>query len=164
MAEECRYYYYDSGYSCALRRQKEGYSSIDSDTVHRYCWGYHYEECPRYKSEHGGGGGCYLTSACVEAKGLSDDCHELTVLRNFRDGYMRSLPNGAADICEYYHVAPLIVEKIKLLPNAGEIFEKIYNELVEPCVALIDSNKNEEAYVSYRNYTKMLQKRYMEGV
>ena len=43
MAEECRYYYYDNGYSCALKREKEGSSSIDSDIVHRYCWGYHYE-------------------------------------------------------------------------------------------------------------------------
>lgn len=50
MADECRYYYYDSGYSCMLKREKEGSSSIDSDTVHRYCWGYHYEECPRYKA------------------------------------------------------------------------------------------------------------------
>ena len=49
MADECFYYYYDSGYSCALKREKEGNSSIDSDIVHRYCWGYHYEDCPMYK-------------------------------------------------------------------------------------------------------------------
>ena len=163
MAEECRYYYYDHGYSCVLKREKEGYSSIDSDTVHRYCWGYHYEECPRYKAEHSSGG-CFLTSACVEAKGLPDDCYELSTLRTFRDGFMRNSPTGASDICEYYHIAPLIVEKIKRLPNALEVFEEIYNELVIPCVKLIEADKNEEAYISYRNYTKMLQKKYIIGV
>ena len=162
MADECKYYYYDSGYSCELKREKEGSSSIDSDTVHKYCWGYHYEECPRYKAAQSTG--CFLTSACVEAKGLSDDCHELTTLRRFRDGYMRSIPEGAADICEYYHTAPLIVEKIRQLPDAAEVFEKLYHELVVPCVALIESGKNEEAYASYRSYTKMLQKKYLEGV
>lgn len=163
MAEECKYYYYDSGYSCALKREKEGNSSIDSDTVHRYCWGYHYEECPRYKAGQSSGG-CYLTSACVEAKGLPDDCYELSVLRRFRDGYMRSKSGGDADICEYYHIAPVIVEKIKQLPNALEVFETIYNELIIPCINLIKADKNEEAYTAYRNYTKILQKKYIEGV
>lgn len=158
-ADECSYYYYDSGYCCALKKEKEGRSSIDSDTVHRYCWGYHYNDCPRYK-ERNGSGGCFLTSACTEARGLPDDCEELTVLRAFRDGYMKSLPQGQADICEYYHTAPAIVEKIHALPNTTEIFDKIYVELVLPCVALIHDDKNEEAYTKYRDYVKLLQRLY----
>ena len=159
MAEECKFYYYDNGYSCSLKREKEGNSSIDGDTVHRYCWGYHYEECPRYKAQSSSGG-CFLTSACVEAKGLADDCRELTVLRTFRDTYLKNSEHGPADICEYYHTAPAIVEKIKKLPNAVEIFEQIYNDLVVPCVALIDNNNNEEAYHKYKNYVKTLQSQY----
>lgn len=156
MAEECKYYYYDSGYSCALKRQKEGSSSIDSDTVHRYCWGYHYEECPRYKSEQSSGG-CFLTSACVEARGLPDDCYELMVLRAFRDGYMQTLPNGQGEICEYYHTAPIIVAKIRTMPNANELFDQIYSELVLPCVELIENGQNDAAYLRYKKYTKELQ-------
>ena len=159
MAEECAYYYYESGYCCALKREQEWSASIDHDTVKRYCWGYHYADCPRYKAKHSSGG-CYLTSACVEAKGLADDCRELTVLRNFRDTYMKSTDVGCEDICEYYHTAPTIVDKIKQLPNAMEIFERIYNELVVPCVALIDSDQNEEAYRQYKNYVKKMQEQY----
>ncbi len=159
MAEECKFYYYDSGYSCALKREKEGFSSIDSDTVHRYCWGYQYEECPRYKATQSSTG-CYLTSACVEAKGLPDDCRELTVLRSFRDIYMKGTETGSADICEYYHTAPIIVKNIKQLPNSMDIFEEIYNELVVPCVALIDNNLNEEAYRKYKAYVQKLQSQY----
>lgn len=158
-SDECAYYYYDSGYCCKLKYEKEGRSSIDHDTVKRYCWGYHYSECPRYKNR-GSSGGCFLTSACTEARGLPDDCEELTVLRAFRDGYMKSLPQGQADICEYYHTAPAIVEKIHAMPNAKEIFDRIYTELVLPCVELIHANKNEEAYTKYRDYVKLLQRLY----
>ena len=158
-SDECSFYYYDSGYCCALKREKEGRSSIDSDTVHKYCWGYHYNDCPRYK-ERNGSGGCFLTSACTEARGLPDDCEELSVLRAFRDGYMKSLPQGQADICKYYHTAPAIVEKIRARPNANEIFDRIYTELVLPCVELILSEKNEEAYTKYRDYVNLLQSRY----
>lgn len=161
MAEECRFYYYESGYCCEAKRKMEDNSSIDRDTVHRYCWGYHYEECPRYKSYMSGSStSCFLTSACVEAKGLPDDCHELTVLRAFRDGYMRSLPEGQVDICEYYHTAPVIVERIKALPNAREIFDSIYSELVLPCVKLIENDQKHEAYIKYKDYTKALKSLY----
>jgi len=157
-SDECAYYYYDAGYSCALKREKEGRSSIDSDTVHRYCWGYHYQDCPLYKNKDSGG--CFLTSACTEARGLPDDCYELTTLRAFRDGYMKSLPQGQADICEYYHIAPAIVDKIHALSNAQEIFDQIYCDLILPCIDLINAGNNEQAYRKYRSYVKQLQVQY----
>ena len=159
-SDECSYYYYDSGYSCALKREKEGNSSIDSDIVHRYCWGYHYEECPRYKDRNGSGG-CFLTSACTEARGLPDDCMELTVLRAFRDGYLKKLPQGQAEICKYYHIAPVIVDKIHSLPDANEILDKIYTELVLPCVEMIQCGNYEAAYLKYRDYTQLLRRQYL---
>lgn len=158
MAEECRYYYYDSGYSCALKREKEGNSSIDSDTVHRYCWGYHYEECPRYKAGQSSGG-CFLTSACVEAKGLPDDCYELTTLRKFRDEYITNQEGGKCEIAHYYHVAPAIVERIKKSSNAMATFEKIYADLVIPCVKLIEDGDYVSAHNKYREYVTMLERR-----
>lgn len=159
-SDECSFYYYDSGYSCALKREKEGNSSIDSDIVHRYCWGYHYEECPRYKGRNGSGG-CFITSACTEDRGLPDDCVELTTLRAFRDGYMKSLPQGQDEICQYYHIAPAIVDKIHSLSNAKEIFDSIYIELVLPCVELIKLGNNEAAYLKYRDYVQLLRRQYL---
>ena len=160
-SDECSYYYYDSGYCCSLKREKEGRSEIDQDTVEKYCWGYHYSDCPRYKNRDSSSGGCFLTSACTEARGLPDDCEELTTLRAFRDGYMKSLPHGQADICEYYHTAPAIVEHIRSLPNAKEIFDRIYTELVVPCVELIHAGKNNEAYTKYCDYVKSLERLYI---
>ena len=186
MSEECVYYYYDNGYSCRLKKRKTDYSSIDSDTVQRYCWDYQYEDCQMYKNRDeswedwdgdksradwngsdskkgdnsSDSGGCFLTSACVVTKGLPDDCRELTVLRAFRDGYMRTTEQGEADILEYYMIAPIIVERIKRDGNCVKVFERIYRELVLPCVALIEEGWNEEAYKRYKDYTLMLKTTY----
>ncbi len=163
MGEECVYYYYDAGYCCALRKRKEGNSSIDSDTVKKYCWGYHYNDCPRYRGEKGGstGSNCFLTSACVEAKGLPDDCYELTTLRIFRDGYLKSQSCGECEIAEYYAVAPRIVEKIRLCDNQMEIFDQIYEELVLPCVKFIEHGDNANAHELYRCFVRNLKRRYL---
>lgn len=151
----CPYYWYNyNSYAC----RKSG-KDVNEDTYYKYCRNYDYGDCPIYKGNDTSG--CYLTSACVEAKGLADNCRELTVLRAFRDGYMRTTSTGAADICEYYHTAPVIVEKIKALPNAKEIFDRIYSELVLPCVEMIESGKHEEAYAAYKNYTRKLQAQYI---
>ncbi len=69
---------------------------------------------------------CFLTTACVEARGLPDDCEELQVLRAFRDGYLRQRPGGDALIAHYYAIAPGIVEAIQRRADAPVVFERIY--------------------------------------
>lgn len=160
MGEECRYYYYDAGYSCALKREKQGYSSISSDDVHRYCWGYHYEDCPLYKKYNSYSGGCFLTSACVEAKGLPDDCRELQTLRSFRDTYLRNAAGGDKEIAEYYLIAPKIVENIKKRSDKALIFDRIFEELVKPCVALAEAGDDRGAHALYRDYTLRLKREF----
>ena len=161
MSEECEYYYYDCGYCCSIKREEKGNSSVNSDDVHKYCWGYHYEDCPLYKQYGSSSGGCYITSACTEARGLPDDCHELTVLRSFRDSFLRSLPTGEADISEYYATAPKIVEQIKAQADAADVFETIYINLVKPCVEMIERGENEKAYTLYKSTVKNLQTRFL---
>lgn len=151
----CQYYWWNNHFAC----RKTG-KDVNEDTYYRHCRGYDYSDCPIYK-QRDAEGGCFLTSACVNAKGLPDNCRELMVLRAFRDTYMREIPGGYEDICEYYHIAPIIVERIRQRPDAYKVFEQIYNELVLPCVILIDTGKNKEAYVEYRSYTKKLQQVYI---
>ena len=105
---------------------------------------YSYDECPIYK-DNPNSGGCYLTSACVEAKGLPDDCEELTVLRNFRDNWLKQQPGGAEEIAEYYMTAPQIVAEINKQADAREIWNELYDALVVPCVKLIQAGAMEQA-------------------
>ncbi|WP_416386257.1 CFI-box-CTERM domain-containing protein [Anaerobutyricum hallii] len=94
-----------------------------------------------YKGRSDSSGGCYLTSACVYAKGLPDDCHELTVLRGYRDGWLRTAPEGEALIEQYYKEAPRIVSNINERSDQKSIYEKIYEEVVCPCVEYIENNE-----------------------
>ena len=52
---------------------------------------------------------CFITTAVCQELGKPDDCEELTAFRAFRDGYLRSRPDGEALIREYYNIAPGIV-------------------------------------------------------
>lgn len=154
----CPYYTYKGHYYC-MKHEKD----VNDDIYYKYCWNYDYRDCPLYKNEHSSSSSCFLTSACVEAKGLPDDCHELTVLRNFRDGYLRSLPTGQEEIAEYYAIAPAIVATIQQQENALSIFDGIYEQLVLPCVRYIEAGENEQAHALYRNAVKELQMKFLQS-
>ncbi len=122
------------------------------------------EDCSHYDSSsdnHSGshGSDCFLTSACVSHMGKSDDCEELTTLRAFRDGYMRTTDEGAKLIKEYYEIAPQIVQKIDASEHKHCTYCYIYS-VVQKCVALIKQNKNQETMNEYKNMVLTLKKQF----
>jgi hypothetical protein len=157
----CNYYHWDHGYACL----KTG-NNVKDEIYHKYCSNgyYDYSQCPTYKpqSSSSSDNNCFLTSACVVAMGLPDDCHELTTLRNYRDTYLKNAEGGQCDICKYYEVAPRIVEEINKHDDAVKIWQCIYDELVLPCVKLIEAGKNAEARKVYTDYTRVLEHAYIE--
>ena len=92
---------------------------------------------------------CYLTTACVTARGLPDDCEELRVLRVFRDSYLAALPNGPALIERYYKVSPAIVAAIDRRPDRLEVYDNLY-EVIRSCVDAILVGDDHVAYGAYR--------------
>lgn len=98
-------------------------------------------------SSGGASGGCYLTTACCEHKGLPDDCEELTTLRHFRDTHV---PEDMVE--EYYKFAPGIVEKIK---NNKELLDYVYS-IVKQCVKDVKEGENEKALEGYKNMFRKL--------
>jgi hypothetical protein len=100
---------------------------------------------------------CFLTTACITARGLAEDCPELTTLRAFRDGWMRALPNGDALIERYYEVAPKIVQWIEAQADATAILDGIYHRVVRPTVALIEAGETRAALELYGSAVERLQ-------
>jgi hypothetical protein len=96
---------------------------------------------------------CFLTTACVQYKGLDDKCEELTLLRHFRDTYLTNKKNGKEIISKYYFIAPLIVKAINKEPKAGEIYDSIY-KVICSCV---DHIKKEEYEQTFEIYKKMVE-------
>lgn len=150
----CSYYIFRQGsYFCA---KKDDY--INEDVYYRYCRKYEYSECPIYKKEDCSR--CYLTSACVYAKGLSGDCYELETLRRFRDIWLNATEEGKAVIKQYYEIAPKIVSAINETMNSKEIYEMLYEKMVKPCVEFTEQKKYQETLELYRDMTLQLEKEY----
>lgn len=93
-------------------------------------------------------GSCFLTTACVEHAGLADDCHELVVLRSFRDNYIANLAHGPALLTEYYKVAPVLVRQIKQDQNCDAELASIFSTVTR-AVALVEQRNYSEALLCY---------------
>ncbi|MBU6214916.1 hypothetical protein KGM48_03715 [Patescibacteria group bacterium] len=103
--------------------------------------------------------GCYLTTACVHHAGLADDCHELVVLRSFRDGYMSALPGGPLLVARYYKIAPAILERIQLDSERETILSRIF-AMVTDAVRRVENGDDVGALAIYEAQFLELTNRY----
>ena len=62
-------------------------------------------------------------------------------------------PGGKKEIEEYYQMAPDIVAAINPRKDAAEIWNRVYDELVQPSVRMIHEKKDVEAYRLYKSFT-----------
>ena len=127
----------------------------DNEKGHCNWYGQYYwpndRTCSHYELDmsSGSGGGCFLTTACCQYKGLPDDCRELTELRAFRDGWLAETEEGRALTAEYYAMAPGIVERIQASPRREAILEGIYAEIGR-VLDHIRRGENQAAVEAYR--------------
>lgn len=133
----CKYYKFEGQYSKGYCDWYRSYYYPDDSCLH---W--------LENTSVGSSGGCFLTSACCEFKGLSDDCDELTTLRSLRDDYMKDSLFGREMIKIYYDTAPAIVEKIDRMENREDIYNRIYEDITK-IVAMVKDKNIDEAVAAY---------------
>lgn len=104
---------------------------------------------------------CYLTTACVVAADLPDNCYELETLRSFRDGWLTSQPFGSQAIKEYYSFAPKVVEAIDKSADRACVYKNMFKDLVQKSIAKIEQKDYQGAYETYRDYALELKKKYL---
>jgi hypothetical protein len=102
---------------------------------------------------------CFITTACVRARGMADDCEILTLLRGFRDGYMMTTPASEEMVADYYNVAPRIVAAIDATSEPEPIYDAIYEILVD-CAEGIKNEAFEDALDTYKGMVTDLTDRY----
>lgn len=107
------------------------------------------------------GSNCFLTTACVTHKGLSDNCTELGTLRKLRQEYMRTTPEGEALLQIYDRLGPALVNAINSADNKSEILEYMYQKMILPAVELVKDNKPADAISYYKIFTQALSERYL---
>lgn len=105
---------------------------------------------------------CFLTTACVKYKNLSDDGPELTKLRFLRDNHILKTKEGKELVATYYQIAPEILKKINSLDNKNDYYNHIYEQLVLPSLTLIDTGKYSEATEYYSCYVDALKSIFIE--
>lgn len=120
---------------------------------------YQEEQSPKEEQGAKSSEKCFITTACMAARGLADDCMELAELRAFRDGFLRSRDEGPSLIAEYYRIAPRIVAAIDADPGSKAIYEDLYARLVCRSVELIQAGRRFEALENYRKIVLELESR-----
>lgn len=108
------------------------------------------------------GGGCFLTTACVNYKQLPDDCYELQVLRAIRDTIVDWDEEMREMVLEYYRIAPAIVTKINEQERKDEIWAALYDDLVTPCVRFYEKQEIDKAVELYINTVRSLKEKYLD--
>lgn len=95
------------------------------------------------------GGGCFITTAVCEYKGLPDDCDTLQTLRHFRDTYMQATSERRERVRLYYREAPGIVAALKRDEHARDIFAYMYSQFIVPAVRYIKAGYHDDALDAY---------------
>lgn len=97
-------------------------------------------------------GGCFITTAWAKTVGgeFYDECHELQVLRKFRDNYMLANADKYGDmIAQYYREAPEIVAAIDDHIDSTDIYLMLGNDYIKPAVRAIENGHNAIAIEIY---------------
>ena len=105
----------------------------------------------------GASGVCFITTALVERRGEPDDGETMTLLREFRDGYMQQDAELRVLIDWYGENAPKIVEAI---PADDPDWEWIGN-MVELAVHYLKSNSPAAALIVYGQMVLYLGNQYL---
>lgn len=108
------------------------------------------------KAASSGGGGCFITTACVDVMGMKDDCWVLETARGFRDTYMVAEPDRAFELAKYYETAPTLLEKINEKEDKNKILKSVFWKFIIPFCSLVKEDKLEEARVKYKEMMTMV--------
>lgn len=104
---------------------------------------------------------CYITTAICGSLGKGTDCYELRLLKQYRDQYLDTTPEGHALVEEYYNVAPTIVKRIEKQPDKAQIYQKMYLDYLMPCIRKIEEQDYESCAARYKEMVLTLKDRYM---
>lgn len=112
--------------------------------------------------ESSSSGPCFLTTACVKHAGLADDCHELSVLRSFRDNILDRTKEGQALVAEYYARAPRLVCEIEKRNDKNGIYEDTF-KAIQQVVRCIEAGENQVAIAQYAQLVREVEEEIEKG-
>ncbi|MCD8198008.1 MAG: hypothetical protein LUE24_12740 [Lachnospiraceae bacterium] len=106
---------------------------------------------------------CYITTAVCVGLGKGPDCPELQILKDYRDQYLETTPEGHALVEEYYDIAPTIVKRMEKSPDSVMLYKELYQDYLTPCIQEIAAGQYEECRAHYQEMVLDLKEKYMQG-
>ena len=103
---------------------------------------------------------CYITTAVCDSLNKSDDCRELSLLRDYRDNILANEEGGQELISEYYDIAPTIVKRINRSENPHAVYCSLYDDFIIKCIGNIENYEYEKCRESYTEIVTELKKKY----
>lgn len=104
---------------------------------------------------------CYVTTAVCQSLGKNENCDEIKLLKNYRDTFLISEPDGKELIDTYYDIAPTIVNRINKCSDSEKIYEQIYKNYISPCIGYIEADRLSDCKELYVNMMHNLKTKYM---
>lgn len=95
--------------------------------------------------------GCYLTTAMCYILGKEDNCYELSILRFFRDNYMKKTVEGQKLLAEYILISPPIADILLKHKDKNEIANFMLNKYINPAIELIKKKQYVLAVEKYKD-------------
>jgi len=107
---------------------------------------------------------CFVSTATAESLGWAEDCRELSLLRDLRDTYMMQTAERQAEVEHYYHIAPLIVERIAASGQAHKLWRDVAQRYILPVVRLSEAGNAAGAHQLYREMVEHLSLQWLTPV
>lgn len=104
---------------------------------------------------------CFVTTAVCQGLRKPQDCKEIILMKQFRDGYFSESAEGKQLIQEYYDIAPTIVKRISREADPEEKYRYLWNTYIKKCVDHIENGRNEQCSSLYETMMSELKEEYM---
>lgn len=104
--------------------------------------------------------GCFITTAVCRALHKGDECEELMAMRYFRDDMQEADPLMKEMICEYYRVAPKIIERIEESGQADRVYQQIWKSDLNPILRYLKNHEYRQAALGYIAMVERLSRQY----
>lgn len=112
--------------------------------------------------DSGGGGGscCYVTTACLDALGLSRDSLELRAMKTLTNNHILQSFSGKRDYVLYQRKGPAIVQAIESREDSQGIWKRVYESLRDVTTSVLSGNY-ERGHQSYKELILGLEKQFV---
>jgi TPR repeat protein len=106
--------------------------------------------------------GCFITTATINALGITNGETVLNQFRTFRDGWLSQQTFGAAAIARYYDIAPRYIDHINQQADAAAIYHWLWSDYLASCHNQLQQNDYRAAYHTYRSMLAALSQGFPE--